>query len=83
MIKNISDLISIKNYLINMINGNFNMDKSAAKNIYNIMLFIDDKILRLVQSEDFLKEIDYSEEQLKLVLAKAIANNTMKRPEGK
>jgi hypothetical protein len=80
---NISDLISIKNYIINIINNNFNISNESAKKLQNIILVLDNKIINLIQSNDFLNEIGYDEKKMPEIIAQARKFNTMKRPEGK
>lgn len=76
-ISEINNLIEIRDYVNLMIN-NFNLKKEEVKELSNIKLLIDKKIVDELLSDNFKKYINF--DNIADVKKEAIANNTLVNP---
>jgi hypothetical protein len=73
--KEVTDLISIRQYTANSIN-NHTIDKKTVNYLNNLLLLIDKKIIMILSSDQFKAYIDY--ENVQQVRAEAIKLNNLK-----
>lgn len=57
-LKNINDLINIRNYIYMSTNNGW-IDKKTVNYLNNLLLLVDKKILTILMDEEFKKLIDY------------------------
>lgn len=58
--KEITDLIAIKQYVVNSIN-NSSIDRSTVSMLNGMSILIDNKIIGILQSEEFKEYINYKD----------------------
>ena len=59
-LKEISDLIQIRQYMCNSI-SNSNIDKATVNSLNSMIILLDNKIISLLQSESFKTFIDFKD----------------------
>ena len=59
-LKEITDLIKIRDYVCNTVN-NSHIDRSTVSVMNGMLLLLDNKILKLLQSEEFKDYVEYKD----------------------
>lgn len=59
-LKEITELISIRQYVINSM-GNFNVDRKSLNELNGLLLLLDKRIVELLLNEEFKEYIGYKD----------------------
>ena len=76
-IKDLTDLINIRNYVSTAINNSM-IDKKIVSELYTMQINLDKKIVNEIVSPEFKRQLGFWDEQMKEVVREAAKTNNIK-----